>query len=48
MGNIGIMILVALMVLAGGAASLYILITMPIIIVRKIYGKVKYGKSRFD
>ena len=48
MGNIGIMILVALMVLAGGAASLCILITMPIIIVRKIYGMVKYGKSLFD
>ena len=48
MGNIGTMILVALMVLVGGASSLYILVTMPVIIARKIYGKIKYGKSLYD
>lgn len=48
MGNIGIMILVFIMGLLGGLSSLYILIMLPTIIVRKIYGKVKYGKSLFD
>lgn len=48
MGNIGIFILIALMVVMGGASSLYILVTMPVIIAKKIYRKIKYGKSLYD
>ena len=39
------MFLVAFMVILGGIPSLYILISLPVILVQKIYRKVKYGTS---
>ncbi len=39
------MFLVALMVIVGGIPSLYILISLPVILVQKFYRKVKYGTS---
>lgn len=48
MGNITSLILVALMVLLGGIPSIYILISMPIILASKIHQKIKYGKSLYD
>ena len=37
-----------LMVLLGGIPSIYILVSMPIILAEKFYGKIKYGKSLYD
>lgn len=48
MANILNLALVGLMVLIGGIPSLYILISMPIILAGKIHQKIKYGKSLFD
>lgn len=48
MGNITSMLLVAIMVVLGGVPSIYILISMPMIIARKIYRKVKFGNSLYD
>ena len=48
MGKIGVYIRIASKVVMGGASSLYILVTMPVIIAKKIYGKIKYGKSLYD
>ena len=39
------MFLVAFMVILGGIPSLYILISLPVSLVQKIYRKVKYGTS---
>lgn len=39
------MFLVTLMVIVGGIPSLYILISLPVILVQKFYRKVKYGTS---
>ncbi len=39
------MFLVALMVIVGGIPSLYILISLPVILVQKFYRKAKYGTS---
>ena len=38
----------SLKVLLGGVPSIYILVSMPVILAEKIYGKVKYGKSLYD
>lgn len=48
MGDITSIILVAIMVVLGGIPSLYILISMPIILAGKIYRKVKFGNSLYD
>lgn len=48
MGDITSIILVAIMVVLGGVPSLYILISMPVILAGKIYRKVKFGKSLYD
>ena len=48
MGDIANVILVGLMVLLGGIPSIYILVSMPIILAEKFYGKIKYGKSLYD
>lgn len=41
-------LLVAIMVLLGGVPSIYILVSMPVIIAGKIARKVKYGASLYD
>lgn len=47
MGNIISMIMVVLMGLLGGIPTVYITLSIPVVIGRKIYGKVKYGKSLY-
>lgn len=41
-------ILVAIMVLLGGIPSIYILVSMPLILAGKIIRKIKYGASLYD
>ncbi|MEZ3503266.1 MAG: hypothetical protein K1W25_07425 [Lachnospiraceae bacterium] len=48
MGDILSVILVAIMVVLGGVPSLYILISMPMILAGKIYRKKKFGNSLYD
>lgn len=48
MGDVFSIILVAIMVVLGGVPSLYILISMPLLIGQKIYRKVKFGHSLYD
>lgn len=48
MGNILGMLMVVLMVLLGGVPTIYIVVSLPVILCQKIYGKVKYGKSLYD
>ncbi len=48
MGNIGNILLVAVMVLLGGIPSVYILVSMPVILAKKIYRKIKFGASLYD
>ncbi len=48
MGDIANVILVGLMVLLGGIPSIYILVSMPVILAEKFYRKIKYGNSLYD
>lgn len=48
MGNIISIIMVILMALLGGVPTIYITLSLPVVICQKIYGKVKYGKSLYD
>ena len=41
-------ILVAIMGVAGGLSSLYLLISIPLILIWKIGRKIKYGYSMYD
>lgn len=41
-------LLVGIMVVLGGIPSIYILVSMPVILVEKIIRKVKYGTSLYD
>lgn len=47
MGNIISMIMVVLMGLLGGIPTLYITLSIPVVLGKKIYGKIKYGKSLY-
>lgn len=48
MGNIVGFIMIILMGLLGGIPTLFITLSLPVIVCQKIYGKVKYGKSLYD
>ncbi|MDO4261001.1 MAG: hypothetical protein Q4C82_02890 [Eubacteriales bacterium] len=48
MDQLGSAVLVGCMVVLGGIPSLYILISLPVIIVQKVCRKIKYGKSLSD
>ena len=48
MNEVGGMFLVGAMAILGGIPTLYILISLPVILVQKIYGKIKYGKSLYQ
>ena len=48
MNQIGSMFLVGTMGILGGISTLYILIILPVILVQKIFGKIKYGKSLYQ
>ena len=41
-------LLVAVMGIVGGLTSLYLLISMPVLLVWKIYRKIRYGCSLYD
>lgn len=45
MQNLWSMLLIVFMVILGGIPTLYILVSLPVILVQKIYRKVKYGIS---
>ena len=44
MNNVLIYIILGLMVLCGGLSSIYVLISIPTVIVWKLYRKVKFGE----
>ncbi len=48
MNQIGSMFLVGTMGILGGIPTLYILISLPVILVQKIFRKIKYGKSLYQ
>lgn len=48
MGNIISVIMVILMALLGGVPTIYIMVSLPVVLCQKIYGKIRYGKSLYD
>lgn len=48
MENITNILLVVIMAILGGVPSLYILVSMPMIIAGKVYRKIKFGTSMYD
>lgn len=48
MGDIGNILLIIMMVILGGVPSLYIIVSMVVMIGIKIKNKIKYGKSLYD
>ena len=48
MNQIGSMFLVGTMGILGGIPTLYILISLPVILAQKIFGKIKYGKCLYQ
>ncbi len=48
MGSIFGIIMVVIMALLGGIPTIYITLSIPVVIFQKIYGKIKYGKSLYD
>lgn len=47
MGNIISVIMVILMALLGGVPTIYIVVSLPVVLCQKIYGKIKYKKSLY-
>ena len=48
MGRIFGIIMVVMMAVLGGIPTIYITLSIPVVIFQKIYGKIKYGKSLYD
>lgn len=48
MSSIVIYLMVAVMGIVGGLTSLYLLVSIPVLLVWKIYRKIKYGYSLYD
>lgn len=48
MENVFGVIMVALMGVLGGLPTLYLTVSIPVVLGQKIYRKVKYGRSLFD
>lgn len=48
MGDLLNLLLVGIMVIIGGVPSIYILVSMPVILAGKIYRKVRFGTSMYD
>lgn len=46
--NIGYILVLILDVVTGVASTLYLLVSLFVVLGQKIYGKVKYGKSLYD
>ena len=45
MKNIPVYILIAFMTLLGGGSTIYVVVSMPIVIISKIYRKIKLGEK---
>lgn len=45
MNNILIYIMIFFMFVCGGLSTLYVVISLPVVIIMKIYRKVKYGEK---
>ncbi|MBS6397256.1 MAG: hypothetical protein KH452_08925 [Clostridiales bacterium] len=48
MENIISILLVGAMFILGGVPSVYILVSMPLLLGKKIYRKVRFGNSLYD
>lgn len=48
MGDLLNLLLIGIMVIIGGVPSIYILVSMPVILAGKIYRKVRFGTSMYD
>lgn len=48
MSSIVTYLMVAVMGIVGGLTSLYLLVSIPVLLVWKIYRKIKYGCSLYD
>lgn len=47
MENLIGIVMVAFMAVLGGVPTLYLLISLPVVLAQKIIGKFKYGKSLY-
>ena len=45
MGNIFTYIILGLMVICGGLSSMYVIISIPVVLVWKFFRKAKYGEN---
>ena len=48
MSNIFNYIVIALMAILGGGATIYIMVSLPAMLIWKAYWAIRYGKSFFD
>ena len=48
MSNLLLYLLVILMGIMGGLSSVAVLVMVPVVIIQKIYGKIRYGKKLTD
>ena len=48
MKDIILYVVIALMGIMGGDASIYILVSLPAMLIWKIYRKIRYGYGMFD
>ncbi len=48
MGQIINILLVALMAVLGGIPTIYMVLSLFVVVGQKIYGKIRYGRSLYD
>ena len=48
MSNILLYLLIILMGIMGGLSSVIVLVMIPVVLIRKFYGKIRYGKKMTD
>lgn len=48
MSNILLYLLIILMAIMGGLSSVIVLVMIPVVLIRKFYGKIRYGKKMTD
>lgn len=48
MNNVATIILFVMMAIMGGVSSLYLVISLPVVIIWKIYRKIRYGYKLTD
>ncbi len=44
MNNIATIIVFGIMCILGGGSSLYVLISLPVVLIQKIIGKIRFGE----